>query len=111
MAGYCTGVIVNWRGSPIGEVTEYRVAVGGGLPQSRGAAGAWSMDLGTVELSSLSTATGATINVSEYGMKGLLAFSGSGIALTTKAICQTLDISAKVNDVYRIKSVFRIVKE
>ena len=113
MAGYCTGVIVNWRGSPIGEVTDYRVAVGGGLPQSRGAAGGspWSMDLGTVELSSLSTAAGATINVSEYGMKGLLAFTGSGFALTTKAICQTLDISAKVNDVYRIKSVFRIVKE
>ena len=115
MAGYCTGVIVEWRGSPIGEVTEYRVAVGGGLPQSRGSTAAggtpWSMDLGTVELSSLSTAATATINVSEYGMKGLLAFTGSGIALTTKAICQTLDISAKVNDVYRIKSVFRIVKE
>ena len=112
MAGYCTGVTVNWRGTAIGEVTEYRVAAGGSLPQSRGSTAAgstpWSMDAGTVELSSVST---AAMRISEYGTKGLLSFTGSGLTVTTKAICQTLDITAKVNDVYRLKSVFRIVQE
>jgi hypothetical protein len=51
------------------------------------------------------------MKLSEYGTKGLLSFSGGGLTVTTKAICQTLDISAKVNDVYRLKSTFRIVRE
>ena len=111
MAGYCTGVTVNWRGTAIGEVTEFRVGAGGSLPLAR-TGGAWAMDMGTVELASLSTASsGSAMSLSEYGMKGLLSFSGGGLTLTTKAICQTLDISGKVNDVYRFKGVFRIVKE
>jgi hypothetical protein len=110
MAGYCTGVTVNWRGNAIGEVSEFRVGAGGSLPQSRGVSGGkpWSLDAGTVELASFST---AAMNLSEYGMKGLLSFTGGGLTLTTKAICQTLDITGKVNDVYRLKSVFRIVQE
>ena len=116
MAGYCTGVVVSWRGTAIGEVTEFRVGAGGSLPLSRGSTVAgfspWAMDLGTVELASLSTAaTTSTMSLSQYGTKGLLSFSGDGLTLTTKAICQTLDISGKVNDVYRFKGVFRIVKE
>jgi hypothetical protein len=116
MAGYCTGVTVNWRGTAIGEVTEFRVGAGGSLPLARGSAaatsGAWAMDMGTVELASLSTAaTTSAMSLSQYGMKGLLSFSGGGLTLTTKAICQTLDISAKVNDVYRFKGIWRIVKE
>jgi hypothetical protein len=106
MAGYCTGVTVNWRGTAIGEVTEYRVNAGGSLPLAR--QGVFAIDAGTVEVSSLST---AAMRLSEYGLKGLLSFSGGGLTVTTKAICQTLDISAKVNDVYRLKSVFRIVQE
>jgi hypothetical protein len=110
MAGYCTGVTVNWRGTAIGEVTEFRVGAGGSLPLGRGVSGGtpWAIDAGTVELASLST---AAMKLSEYGTKGLLSFSGGGLTLTTKAICQTLDVSGKVNDVYRLKSVFRIVQE
>jgi hypothetical protein len=116
MAGYCTGIIVNWRGTAIGEVTEFRVGAGGSLPLSRGSTVAgfspWAMEMGTVELASLHTAaTTAALSFSEYGQKGLLSFSGGGVLLTTKAICQTLDVSGKVNDVFRLKSVFRIVKE
>jgi hypothetical protein len=110
MAGYCTGVTVNWRGTEIGEVSEFRVGAGGGLPLARGVSGGkpWAIDAGTVELASFST---AAMKLSEYGTKGLLSFSGGGLTLTTKAICQTLDIAGKVNDVYRLKSVFRIVQE
>jgi len=114
MAGYCTGVAVSWRGTAIGEVTEFRVGAGGSLPLGRGVSGGtpWAIDAGTVELASLSTAqSGAAMSLGEYGMKGLLSFSGGGLTLTTKAICQTLDITGKVNDVYRFKGVFRIVKE
>jgi hypothetical protein len=106
MAGYCTGVTVNWRGTAIGEVTEYRVNAGGSLPLAR--QGVFAIDAGTVEVSSLST---AAMRLSEYGLKGVLSFSGDGLAVSTKAVCQTLDISAKVNDVYRLKGVFRIVQE
>jgi hypothetical protein len=110
MAGYCTGVAVSWRGTAIGEVTEFRVGAGGSLPLARGVSGGtpWAIDAGTVELASFST---AAMKLSEYGTKGLLSFSGGGLTLTTKAICQTLDITGKVNDVYRLKSVFRIVQE
>jgi hypothetical protein len=120
MAGYCTGVTVNWRGTAIGEVTEYRIGAGGSLPMSRGSTVAgfspWAMDMGTVELASVATNTAATASLSlcslnQYGTKGELSFSAAGITLTTKAICQTLDITAKVNDVYRVKAAFRIVKE
>jgi len=106
MAGYCTGVTVSWRGTAIGEVTEYRVNAGGSLPLAR--QGVFAIDAGTVEVSSLST---AAMKLSQYGTKGLLSFAGDGLTVTTKAICQTLDISAKVNDVYRLKSTFRIVQE
>jgi len=110
MAGYCTGVAVSWRGTAIGEVTEFRVGAGGSLPIGRGVSGGtpWAIDAGTVELASFST---AAMKLSEYGTKGELSFSGGGLTLTTKAICQTLDITGKVNDVYRLKSVFRIVQE
>ena len=115
MAGYCTGVAVSWRGTAIGEVTEFRVGNGGSLPLGRGStavSGGWAMDMGTVELASLNTAaTTSTMSLSEYGAKGVLSFSGGGLTVTTKAICQTLDISGKVNDVFRFKGVFRIVKE
>ena len=115
MAAPCTGVSVAWRGTAIGEVSEFRVVAGGSLPLARGssaaASGAWSLDMGTVELSSFSTAqSGVALGLGEYGRKGLLSFSGGGLTLTTKAICQTLDI-AGVQDVYRFKGTFRIVKE
>ena len=116
MAGYCTGVTVSWRGTAIGEVTEYRIAAGGSLPLARGSTVAgfqpWAMDMGTVDITCLQTAAStSTMSLSQYGTKGLLSFAGDGLTVTTKAICQTLDISAKVNDVYRLKGVFRIVQE
>ena len=106
MAGYCTGVAVSWRGTALGEVSEFRINAGGSLPIGRDST--FAVDAGTVEVSSLAT---AAMQLSEYGTKGLLSFSGGGLTVTTKAICQTLDISAKVNDVYRLKSTFRIVRE
>jgi hydrogenase maturation factor HypE len=106
MAGYCTGVAVSWRGTALGEVSEFRINAGGSLPIGRDST--FAVDAGTVEVSSLAT---AAMKLSEYGTKGLLSFSGGGLTVTTKAICQTLDISAKVNDVYRLKSTFRIVRE
>jgi hypothetical protein len=106
MAGYCTGVAVSYRGTALGEVSEFRINAGGSLPIGRDST--FAVDAGTVEVSSLAT---AAMKLSEYGTKGLLSFSGGGLTVTTKAICQTLDISAKVNDVYRLKSTFRIVRE
>jgi len=40
-----------------------------------------------------------------------LAFGGGGVNVTTKAICQTLELGGKVQDVWRYKAVYKIVKE
>lgn len=109
MASYATGVTVSWGGTTIGEVTELRVVEGGSLPLGRDST--FAVDAGTVEISSLATVSTAFIAPSARGLKGTLSISGGGVTVTTKATLQTLDIGAKVNDVWRFKNTFRIVKE
>lgn len=121
MASYATGVTVSFGGTTIGEVTELRVVEGGSLPLGRDST--FAVDVGTIEISSLATGSTAFISPTARGLKGTLSISGTSAAqgtppagggsvtLTTKAILQTLDISAKVNDVWRFKNTFRIVKE
>lgn len=133
MAIVTAGITASWDSTAIGEVTEIKWIQGGGLPQSRGSTAAdsrpWSMDLGTIELSCLgvsafsSTAGGnVTSFVNQWGRKATLCIGGTArdsrqtavivtVNLTTKAICQTLDLGAKVNDAWRYKSTFRIVQE
>lgn len=109
MASYATGVTVSWGGTTIGEVTELRVVEGGSLPLGRDST--FAVDVGTVEISSLATGSTAFISPTARGLKDTLSITGGVTALTTKAILQTLDVSAKVNDVWRFKNTFRIVKE
>lgn len=106
MADYCAGVSVTFDGTSIGEVTDIKVTHGGSLPIGRAAV--FAVDAGSVEIASLSTAGGG---FGSYGLKGSLVFSGAGLGFSTKAIVQTFDITGKVNDVWRRRHVFRIVKE
>jgi hypothetical protein len=106
MASYAAGVTATWRGTAIGEITELKVTHGGSLPIGRSTP--YSFDAGTIEVSSLST---ASMSFAEYGLKGTLAFGGGGVNVTTKAICQTLTLAAKVQDVWRYSSTYKIVKE
>lgn len=106
MADYCAGVTVTWNGTSLGEVTDIKVTHGGQLPSGRAAV--FAVDAGSVEIASLSTAGSG---FDSYGLKGPLVFSGGGQSFSTKAIVQTFDIAGKVNDVWRYRSVFRIVKE
>jgi hypothetical protein len=106
MANYCAGVTVTWNGTSLGEVTDIKVTHGGQLPIGRAAV--FAVDAGSVEIASLSTAGGG---FDSYGKKSTLQFSGGGQSFSTKAIVQTFDIAGKVNDVWRYRSVFRIVKE
>lgn len=112
MAVATTGITAAWGSTALGEVTEIKWVHGGSLPQSRGATAAgtkpWSLDLGTVEVSFLA-ATASTV-VGQWGRKGTLLIGGTA-TLTTKAVVQTLDIGAKVNDVWRYKGTFKIVQE
>lgn len=123
MAHYAAGVTASWRTTTLGEITELRVNYGGSLPIGRGATVAgvtpWALDLGTIDVSVLSN---AGFSVSEYGQKGVLAFGGTAVnqtattqivtvGFTTKAICQTLQLAAKVQDVWRYQGTFKIVKE
>lgn len=106
MANVCTGVSVTWAGTLLGEVTEIDVNAGGSLPLGRDST--FSVDAGTITLKCLST---AALGLSQYGLQGTLAITGGGLTLTTKAICQTLTLSGRVNDVARYGATFKLVRQ
>lgn len=123
MAIATAGITVTWDSTALGDITEIKWKQGDGLPQSRGSSAAntkpWTFAAGTVEISSLSTSAGA---IGQYGRKATLAIGGTArshsatatvitVNLSTKAICQTLDLGAKVNDAWRYKGTFKIVME
>jgi hypothetical protein len=106
MPTYCEGVSATWNGVSFDEVTKIDHTRGGELPQAR--ASTWTLDAGTIEITSLST---AQLTVSQYGRKATLAITGGGLTMTTKAICQTLRATGTVNDVTRYVGTFKIVME
>jgi hypothetical protein len=111
MAIACAGVSVTWDSVALGEVTEIKVQAGGGLPVCRGGSvtpAGWSLDMGAIDISCLST---AQITMSQYGKKAVLNISGGGLTFTTKAICQTLRLEGKANDVARYAATFKIAPE
>lgn len=112
MANVCTGVSVTFNSVALGELTEINVNVGGSLPLARGSTVAntqpWAFDAGTIDVKCLST---AQISIATYGKKATLAITGGGLTLTTKAICQTLQMAGKVNDVARYAATFKITLE
>ena len=98
------GTTVTWAGNPIGEVAQIRYLAGGSLPIARNST--FSVDAGTVEVSSF-----GTVSLSQQGLKNTLAISSELVSVTTKAVLLSVDIGATVNDAWRVKSTFRIVKE
>ena len=106
MANVCTGVSVTFNSVALGELTEITSNLGGSLPLAR--ASAWAFDMGTIDVKCLST---AQISIATYGKKATLAITGGGLTLTTKAICQTLQMAGKVNDVARYAATFKITPE
>ena len=69
---------------------------------------AWAFDAGTIEIACLQT---ANIAMTQFGKKATLDISGGGLTFTTKAICQSLQLAGKVNDVARYAATFKIVLE
>jgi len=123
MAIFSSGITASFGGTAIGEITEIKWLVGGGLPQGRGGTAGvsvpWSFDAGSIEIAAFGTALNS---VNQWGRKAVLAVGGTSrvatatativtVNLSCKAICQTLDIGAKVNDVWRHKGTFKIVLE
>lgn len=134
MAHYAAKVTASWMTTAFGEVIELRSTYGGGnLPLGRGTAPntaittytavatavPWSLDLGNIEVFSLST---AALSIGSWGRKGVLAFGGTvfnhtatattfTVGLTTMAICTQLQSTGKVQDVWRYQGTFKIVKE
>lgn len=106
MANVCTGVSVTFNSVALGEVTEITTNIGGGLPLGRGSA--WAFDAGTIDIKCLSS---AQISIATYGKKATLAITGGGLTVSTKAICQTLQMAGKVNDVARYSATFKIALE
>jgi hypothetical protein len=106
MANVCTGVSVTFNSVALGELTEINVNVGGSLPLAR--ASAWAFDMGTIDIKCLSS---EQISIATYGKKATLDISGGGLTVTTKAICQSLQMAGKVNDVARYAASFKIALE
>lgn len=106
MATYCSGLTVTWNASPLGEVVDLKVINGGSLPLGRDST--YSVDAGSIEIACLST---AAISSGQRGLKYTLAISGGGMDFSTKAVCQSLQMIGKVNDVARYTGTFKIMKE
>jgi len=107
MANVCTGVTASWNGQPFGEVVEIKVNAGGsGLPLAR--ASTWTFDAGTIDISCLST---ANVSLAQYGRKATLTISGGGLTFSTKAVCERVQLSGKVNDIARYAMTFKITPE
>jgi hypothetical protein len=106
MANECAGVTASWDSTNFGEVVEIKVNAGGGLPLAR--ASTWAFDVGTIDISCLST---ANVSLAQYGKKATLAISGGGLTFSTKAICERVQLSGKVNDIARYAVTFKITPE
>ena len=106
MAIYCSGVTVTWNSATLGEVVDIKVINGGSLPLGRDST--YSVDAGTIEIACLST---AAIGFGQRGLKATLDISGGGMTFTAKAVCQTLQLIGKVNDVARYTGSFKIMRE
>jgi hypothetical protein len=106
MANVCAGVTASWDSTNFGEVVEIKVNAGGSLPLAR--ASTWSFDVGTIDISCLST---ANVSLAQYGRKATLAISGGGLTFSTKAICERVQLSGKVNDIARYAVTFKITPE
>lgn len=99
-----SGTTVSWRGTSVSEVAQIRYFAGGSLPIGR--ASTFAVDAGIVEISSF-----GTVSLATQGLKGTLAISSQLVSVTTKAVLLSVDIGANVNDAWRVKSTFRLVKE
>jgi hypothetical protein len=106
MANVCTGVTASWNSTDFGEVVEIKVNAGGSLPLAR--ASTWAFDVGTIDISCLST---ANVSLAQYGKKATLAISGGGLTFSTKAVCERVQLSGKVNDIARYAVTFKITPE
>lgn len=99
-----SGTTVSWKGTSISEVAQIRYLAGGALPAGR--VSPFAVDAGTVEVSSF-----GTVSLATQGLKGTLALTSQLVTVTAKAVLLSVDIGANVNDAWRVKSTFRIVKE
>jgi hypothetical protein len=106
MANECAGVTASWNSASFGEVVEIKINAGGGLPLARGST--WALDAGTIEIVCLSS---ANVSLAQYGKKATLAISGGGLTFSTKAICERVQLSGKVNDIARYAVTFKITPE
>jgi hypothetical protein len=106
MASECAGVTASWDSTNFGEVVEIKVNAGGSLPLAR--ASTWAFDVGTIDISCLST---ANVSLAQYGKKSTLSITGGGLTFSTKAVCERVQLSGKVNDIARYAVTFKITPE
>jgi hypothetical protein len=106
MATECAGVTASWNSTNFGEVVEIKVNAGGSLPLAR--ASTWTFDAGTIDISCLST---ANVSLAQYGKKDTLTISGGGLTFSTKAVCERVQLSGRVNDIARYAVTFKITPE
>jgi len=103
MAEYAAGVTATWDGLPFGEITELRVTHGGSLPLAR--ASTWTLDVGTIEISCLTT---ANISTTKYAKRAAVSIAGGGLAYSGTAVLEKFTLQGIANDVARYTVTLRI---
>lgn len=103
MATYATGVTATWDGTSFGEVTELRVTHGGSLPLAR--ASTWTLDVGTIEISCLTT---ANVSSDKYGKRAAVSITGGGLNYSGNAVLEKFTLQGVANDVARYGVTLRV---
>lgn len=104
MAAYSTGISATFDGTAFVEVTGLSWQYGGGLPKGRSST--WTDEVGSVSIACLGT---ANISTAKYGTRADLVLAGGGVALTHKAVYESLNVTPELNGVTRYTVTFRLL--
>ncbi len=104
MATYSTGITATFDGTAFAEVSDLTWQYGGGLPKGRSTT--WTDEVGTVSISCMGA---ANISTAKYGTRADLVLAGGGVALTHKAVYESLSVTPELNGVTRFTVTFRLL--
>ena len=101
MATYSTGITAKFGTSDFAQVFDLSVPLYGAMRKDRSPnpfSAGWSDEVGTVSLSSYSSANMTTAN---YGVRDILTITGGGVSLTSPAVCIGVSATPELNGVTR----------
>lgn len=104
MATYATGITATWNGTTFGEVTDLAWSFGGSPAKGRSVE--WTDDCGSATITCLGS---AGVSSGNYGIRGDLSITGSGVALTCKAVYEGVSVAYELNGVERYTVTLKLL--